>query len=455
MPRIPCVLTIAGSDSGGGAGIQADLKTFAALGVHGLSAVTAVTAQNTSEVRTVFPVPAEVIRQQIRAVTEDIGVDAVKTGMLPTIEAAATVASELRSLDVPIVVDPVMKATTGSSLMGEGVLKILKEDLIPQATLVTPNKFEAEALTGLKIGGIDDVERVAERLASLGAKAVLIKGGHILAGGKAVDFLLVEGEGRRLESERLDVRTLHGTGCVLSSAVAAHLAKGESLVRAVELGKEFVSLSIRHGLELGKGNGLTNPMARLYNQAERYAVLENVSKAVAMLEESDAFHRLVPELQVNIGMSLPYPQGTSDVVGIPGRIVKIDNKVKASSCPRFGGSKHVAKAILAANELDPTIRAAMNVRHTAEAIEACQRLGLKISSYDRREEPEEVKAIEGGTIPWGTRVAMVKLGSTPDIIYHDGDWGKEPMIEILGVDAVDVAGKALRVAEALGKAEGP
>jgi hydroxymethylpyrimidine/phosphomethylpyrimidine kinase len=454
MPRIPCVLTIAGSDSGGGAGIQADLKTFAALGVHGLSAVTAVTAQNTSEVRTVFPVPAEVIRQQIRAVTEDIGVNAVKTGMLPTIEAAATVASELRSLDVPIVVDPVMKATTGSSLMGEGVLKILKEDLIPQATLVTPNKFEAEALTGLKIGGIDDVERVAERLASLGAKAVLIKGGHILAGGKAVDFLLVEGEGRRLESERLDVRTLHGTGCVLSSAVAAHLAKGESLVRAVELGKEFVSLSIRYGLELGKGNGPTNPMAWLYNQAERYAVLENVSKAVAMLEESDTFHRLVPELQVNIGMSLPYPQGTSDVVGIPGRIVKIDNKVKASSCPRFGGSKHVAKAILAANELDPTIRAAMNVRHTAEAIEACQRLGLKISSYDRREEPEEVKAIEGGTIPWGTRVAMVKLGSTPDIIYHDGDWGKEPMIEILGVDAVDVAGKALRIAEALRMAEG-
>ena len=449
MPKIPCVLTIAGSDSGGGAGIQADLKTFAALGVHGLSAVTAVTAQNTSEIRVIFPVPAEVIRQQIRAVTEDIGVDAVKTGMLPTAEAASTVVSELRSLDVPIVVDPVMKATTGSRLMGEGVLKTLREELIPQATLVTPNKFEAEALTGLKIGGIDDVEKAAERLISLGAKAVLIKGGHILAGGKAVDFLLVEGEGRRLESERLDVKTLHGTGCVLSSAVAAQLAKGEPLVRAVELGKEFVSFSIRHGLRIGKGNGPTNPMAWLYNQAERYAVLENVSKAVAMLEESDAFHRLVPELQVNIGMSLPYPQDISDIVGVPGRMVKIDTRVKASSCPRFGGSKHVAEAILAANELDPTMRAAMNIKHTAETLEACRGVGLKVSSYDRREEPEEVKMTEGGTIPWGTRVAIRKLGSTPDIIYHDGDWGKEPMIEILGIDAVDVAEKALRVAEAL------
>lgn len=199
--------------------------------------MTAVTAQNTSEIRVIFPVPAEVIRQQIRAVTEDIGVDAVKTGMLPTAEAATIVASELRGLDVPIVVDPVMEATTGSRLMGEGVLKILREELIPRATLVTPNKFEAEALTGLKIGGIDDVEKAAERLASLGAKAVLIKGGHILSGGKAIDFLLVEGEGRRLEWERLDVRTLHGTGCVLSSAVAAQLAKGEPLVRAVELGK--------------------------------------------------------------------------------------------------------------------------------------------------------------------------------------------------------------------------
>ncbi len=147
--------------------------------------------------------------------------------------------AELRGLDVPIVVDPVMEATTGSRLMGEGVLKILREELIPRATLVTPNKFEAEALTGLKIGGIDDVEKAAERLASLGTKAVLIKGGHILSGGKAIDFLLVEGEGRMLEWERLDVRTLHGTGCVLSSAVAAQLAKGEPLVRAVELGKEF------------------------------------------------------------------------------------------------------------------------------------------------------------------------------------------------------------------------
>ncbi|MDP2900700.1 MAG: thiamine-phosphate synthase family protein [Candidatus Bathyarchaeota archaeon] len=127
----------------------------------------------------------------------------------------------------------------------------------------------------------------------------------------------------------------------------------------------------------------------------------------------------------------------------------MDTRVKASSCPRFGGSRHVAEAILAANELDPTIRAAMNIRHTAETLEACRGVGLKVSSYDRREEPEEVKMTEGGTIPWGTRVAIRRLGSTPDIIYHDGDWGKEPMIEILGVDAVDVAGKALRVAEAL------
>jgi hydroxymethylpyrimidine/phosphomethylpyrimidine kinase len=450
MPR---ALTIAGSDSGGGAGIQADLKTFAALGVHGMSAVTAVTAQNTSEVRAVFPVPAEVIRQQVRAVTEDIGVDAVKTGMLPTAEAAETVASELRRLNVPIVVDPVMRATTGSSLMGEGVLRVIREELMPQATLITPNRSEAEALTGLKIKGLDDVERAAERLVSSGAKAVLIKGGHIRTR-KTIDFLLSAGERRRFESERLDVKTLHGTGCVLSSAVAAYLAKGEPLIRAVGLGKEFVSVSIVHGLELGKGNGPTNPMAWLYNQAERYAVLENVSKAVAMLEESDAFYNLVPELQVNIGMSLPCPQYTSDIVGVPGRIVKIDDRVKASSCPRFGGSRHVAKAILAANQLDPKIRAAMNVRKTPEILEVCRNLGLKISSYDRREEPEEVKATEGGTIPWGTRVAMIRLGATPDIIYHDGDWGKEPMIEILGFDAVEVAGKALRIAEALRRAEG-
>ena len=227
MRRIPRALTIAGSDSGGGAGIQADLKTFAALGVHGMSALTSITAQNTVTVTAIQDVDPAIVRAQIEAVVKDIGVDAAKTGMLHTSEIIEVVAEEIEKYGLPVVVDPVMIAKSGAALLKPEATEALVRRLLPLATVVTPNAMEAEVLSGMKIGSIEDGKRAAEKIVTFGPKATVVKGGHILQmEGKAVDILLHEGEFTLLEAERYEVKTDHGTGCSFASAIAAELAKG-------------------------------------------------------------------------------------------------------------------------------------------------------------------------------------------------------------------------------------
>lgn len=447
---VPRALTIAGSDSGGGAGIQADLKTFAALGVHGMSVITSITAQNTVEVRAVFDLPPDMILDQIRAVLEDIGVDAVKIGMLHIAPIIAAVAEELGKHRSPIVVDPVMIAKSGARLLARDAMDALKDKILPLATLLTPNRFEAEVLSGIKIENLEDAKRAAERIAELGAGAVLVKGGHIPVQDEAVDVLLIDGNFETYAAELIRTTADHGTGCTFSSAITAELAKGKSIEEAVETAKQFITKAIKFGFRLGRGRGPINPMAWLQNRAEKYEVVENLHRAVELLEFSmDAF-RLVPEVQMNLAMALPHASDPSEVAGIPGRIVRVGDRVRSSSCPRYGTSRHLASTILTVMGVDSRFRAAMNIRYSPSVVEVCRGLGLKVSSYDRREEPEEVKGVEGGTIPWGTRAAIEKLGTVPDIIYHLGDWGKEPMISVIGRTAVEVVEKALKIAERLG-----
>ncbi|HWL37831.1 MAG TPA: bifunctional hydroxymethylpyrimidine kinase/phosphomethylpyrimidine kinase [Frankiaceae bacterium] len=245
------VLTIAGSDSGGGAGIQADLKTFLAFGVHGMSALTAVTAQNSVGVHGWWPLPVEAVRAQIRAVVDDIGVDAVKLGMLGTAEIALAVAEELDGLDVPVVVDPVCVSKHGDALLSPDALEALKERVVPLATVVTPNLDEVAALTGLRVVGEAGVEPAARAMHALGAKWTLVKGGHLP--GEAVDLLWPSGT--RYAAPRLDNRHTHGTGCTLASAIAARLAYGDDVADAVGAAKEYVTGAIAAGFSLGSGIG--------------------------------------------------------------------------------------------------------------------------------------------------------------------------------------------------------
>jgi hydroxymethylpyrimidine/phosphomethylpyrimidine kinase len=254
-------LTIAGSDSGGGAGIQADLKTFAAHGVYGTSAITAVTAQNTLGVTMFEAVSADLVTAQIEAVVSDIGADAVKTGMLANAAIVEAVAAAVRDLDVPfLVVDPVMIAKSGDRLIDEEAMGSLKTELLRQAFLVTPNIPEAEALSGMTIRGDEDRREAARRIAAMGVTAVLIKGGH-LPTDEITDLLYERGEFIEFRHGRVPGRHTHGTGCTFAAAITSHLALGRTLRDAIPLAQAYVAAAIRHAPDLGKGHG---PMNHLF-----------------------------------------------------------------------------------------------------------------------------------------------------------------------------------------------
>ncbi|HVA14051.1 MAG TPA: bifunctional hydroxymethylpyrimidine kinase/phosphomethylpyrimidine kinase [Stellaceae bacterium] len=253
------VLIIAGSDSGGGAGIQADIKTITALGAYAATAITALTAQNTVGVQAILPVPPDFVKRQIESVLGDLGADCIKTGMLldhGVIEAAAD-ALEKHAPAVPLVVDPVMIASSGARLLDPRALDALERRLIARAALVTPNAPEAEALTGQRIAGIDDMRRAADALLGLGAKAVMVKGGHV-AGETVRDLVVTGSESFVLAARRIDTRHTHGTGCTLASAIAAGLAQGMALKPAIERAHGFVQAAIRTAPGLGTGHGPLN-----------------------------------------------------------------------------------------------------------------------------------------------------------------------------------------------------
>lgn len=258
-PRVPVALTIAGSDSGGGAGIQADLKTFEAFGVWGTSALTGVTAQNTVGVHDSLVLPPSLVRSQIDAVVDDIGIAAAKTGMLGTAEVIMAVARAATDHRFPwLVVDPVLVTSHGELLLEEGAVKVLLEELIPVCSLVTPNIPEAEALLGHPVDGPDGMAEAAEELAAAGAPAVLLKGGH-LRSDDSPDALYSGGRLEWLTAPRVVSRHTHGTGCTLSAAICAGLAAGASLTGACTRAKDFVTGSIKAGVDVGAGVGPVNP----------------------------------------------------------------------------------------------------------------------------------------------------------------------------------------------------
>jgi len=260
------VLTIAGSDSCGGAGIQADIKTFCALGTYGMSVITAVTAQNTTGVKSVREMDADIIKEQINCVFDDIKIHSVKIGMVSSIEIINTIGECLREKNAQnIVVDPVMVSKSGCHLLRPESKEALIKVLFPIAEVVTPNLFEAEVITGDKIEDLKAMEDAAVKIHKLGAKNVVVKGGHL--SGDAID-VLYDGKGfSYIKGRRIDTKNTHGTGCTFSSAIAATIAKGYSVLEAVKIAKEYINGAIEHSIELGHGVGPTNHFYELYKKA--------------------------------------------------------------------------------------------------------------------------------------------------------------------------------------------
>ncbi len=447
--KVPVAMTIAGSDSGGGAGIQADLKTFASLGVHGTVALTSITAQNTREVTAIQDVSIDVVKAQIDAVVEDIGVDAAKTGMLHTAEIIEAVAEKVREHQIPLVVDPVMIAKSGAPLLRSDAKDTLIKVLLPMAEVVTPNAREAEVLAGVRIGSLKDAERAARLIADMGPAAVIVKGGH-LRETESVDVLYHNGRYLKLSAPRMRSKCTHGTGCSFSAAIAAELAKGSSVEEAFKVAKKLVTHAIKFGIPVGSGHGPLNPMARLYNDSERYHTWKRVEEAVELLESLDNAEKIAPEVGINVAMSLPYAVDVIDIVAIPGRLRRVGNRIRASSPPEFGASSHLARYILAARRYNAEVRAALNIAFDEEILAELRRMGLAISHYDRRKEPPRIKEREGASVPWGVEQAIKRVGRVPDVIYHRGDWGKEPMIVLLGKDSVELAKIVKKLTEVIG-----
>ena len=449
--KLRTALAVAGSDSGGGAGIQADLKTFSALGVYGFSAITSVTAQNTRAVTRIFHLPAEMVEAQIAAVFDDLPVDAVKTGMLGSGENVEAVAKGLKHYKAKnIVVDPVMVAKSGAALLEPDAEELMVKRIVPLATVLTPNRFEAERITGRSITDESGAWEAGRAMHRLGAAYVVVKGGHF-SGDLATDYLVGSGIEERVTSPRVDTQNTHGTGCTFSSAIAASLALGVNVVEAVKRAKMFIYRTIYHSLELGGGHGPANQLVEIIQSRETLAALGNVLQAVRLLEADRHVSQLIPEVQSNLAM---VPLGAihpEEAIGIQGRIVRMGDVVRVQGQILPGGSGHIARIAFEASRHDPTIRAAMNVRYGPDVLEACERLGFIMGTFNRNEEATSLKEREGRTVSWGTRLAIQRAGKVPDVVHDRGDVGKEPMIRVLGRNAVDVAKKVLHLARELSK----
>ena len=441
-------MSIAGSDSSGGAGIQADLKTFNALGLHGTTAITCITAQNTQGVKAIYKIPVEIIESQIDVLLEDVKPDAVKTGMLYDEEIVKSVAKKIMQHDLQVVVDPVMVATSNDSLSSKNVVEAVKREILPIAFVLTPNTYEASILTGKKICNLDDVKTACEELYKAGSKYILIKGGHLE--GKDVQDVFYDGESFSVFSlPRIPNKKAHGSGCTLSALITGYLALEETPVGSVKKSKHVLWNMINEGYRPGKGSDVLNYFSDIFVDAipsfsndECYNVWVDLKTSVGKLL-SFLPKDFVPEVGMNIGYALPNAKNLEDVCAINGRIVKAKDEPMRCGFLGFGSSKHVASVVLAAMSFDSSMRCAMNIRYSKDTIEKCKKLGFKIGSFDRMHEPGNVKS----TMEWGTSHVIRQVGFVPDIIYDTGSVGKEPMIRVLGKNPDDVIKKTHKLSK--------
>ena len=435
-------LTIAGSDSSGGAGIQEDLKVFSAFGVHGTCAITAVTAQNTKGVRKIEFLSPDIVSEQIDSVLSDFKAGAAKTGMLGTAEICDAVYGKLREYNVEnLVVDPVMVSTSGADLLefsDSGTLESLRK-LIKISILTTPNVHEAEILSGIKIKTRRDMECAAEKIGNC-----IITGGDFGSddeAGYVVDLLFFDNEFLVFKNKKNN-SVIHGTGCTFSAAITAGLAGGCDILTSIKKAESFTSDLIGHNLPAGISGGLNILNPNL--QMERFCVKENVKKAVEKLVSCENAYKLAPEVGINIAMALFGAEKLTDVAGVSGRIVKCAEKLIPAGDVEFGGSSHVGRIVLTAMKFNPDKRAAMNIKFSDDILKICRELNLTISGFERSKQPEDTKTME-----WGTKTAIENSRGFPDVIYDPGGAGKEAMLRILGEDAVRVSDCAIKISELL------
>jgi hydroxymethylpyrimidine kinase/phosphomethylpyrimidine kinase len=429
------LLSIGGSDPSSGAGIQSDVKTFAEFNVHGLTVITAVTSQNTTSFGMVEPVSQKILKNQLESVISDFKIDGIKIGMVFNSQIIKIIYNQLKKLKIPIIVDPVIKSTTGGILIEKSAIIDFQKYIIPLATAITPNKFEAEILAKKKINSKNTVEKVAKIIQKMGAKNVIITGIE-MKNNKVSDFVLEKNTKYMISGDRIPSIN-HGSGCNYSAAMVFAIAENKTIRQSVEFAKKFTCNSIKNAKKIGNGIAITDI-------SKQDNINTDLSHAINKFVEIKDIYRNIPECQTNFVYSKQKPKSTKDVLGISGRIVKAGKEVIVAGSLVYGGSKHVATALLAINEKFPEISSAINVKYQKKTMSKIEKSKMLICGYNRIEEPKNVK-VRGSTIKWGIKKAIKDLKIPPDVVFHKGDFGKEPMIIVFGNTPEDILKKISRI----------
>ena len=412
------LLSIGGSDPSSGAGIQSDIKTFSALDVYGLTIITSVTGQNTSNFGMVEPVSKNILKNQLESVISDYKIDGIKIGMVYNSEIIKIVYKYLKKLKIPIIVDPVIKSTTGGMLIKKSAISDFKKFIIPLATIITPNKFEAEILTKTKINSKNTPEKIAKMIQKMGAKNIVITGVEI-KNKQVLDFVLEKNKKYYIIDKKIS-KINRGSGCIHSAAVLYAIVKNKNIKESLKFAKKTTLNSIKNSKKIGKGIIITN--------IERHDETKiKLSNAINEFIKIKNIHENIPECQTNFVYSKEKPKSIKEILGISGRIVKAGKEVIIAGNLSYGGSKHVATALLTVNKKYAKIHSAINLKYKKEIISKIKKLKLVTYEYDRSKEPQNVK-IKGSTIAWGIETAIKNSKKSPDFIYHKGGFGKEPMI---------------------------
>jgi len=431
------LLSIAGSDPSSGAGIQSDVKTFTTLGTYAFTVITSITSQNTIKFGKVEPISPKMIQNQIDSIFSDFKIDAIKIGMVYDSSTIKSINSKLSKIKIPIILDPVIKSTTGGILLKKNALNAFRKILLPLAFVVTPNISEASILSGIKIKNKQDLLRCALKIKELGAKNVVITG--IRSGRGAISDLVFDGRKNYYISGKIIKQANHGSGCNFSSALTVGIARGESLDKAIKFAKRYTYNSIKNAKKIGKGIPITYSIS---NSDENKKILEN---AIIDFKNLKRVYSVIPECQTNFVYAKKKIKSNKDVLGVSGRIVKAGKDIVVAGNLEYGGSKHVGSALVEINKKFPHIRSAVNIKYNSNLINRCRKKSLLVRSYDRSKEPDKIKRKENLSISWGIKQAIKNYKKAPDIIYHKGDFGKEPMIMIFGTNPSKVIEKVIRI----------
>jgi len=418
------VLSIGGSDPSSGAGIQSDVKTFENHDVYGFTVITAITSQNTKKISKIAPISAKDIRTQLESVLSDFQIDAIKIGMVYDSSIIKIVNTMIKNQKCPIVVDPIIESTTKKILLKKSAIDSYKKYIIPLATIITPNKKEAKMLSGCS-----KAEDAAKELQKLGAKNVIITG--FRESEKEIeDFVMESDNNYILKGKKIKIIN-HGSGCNYSASITASLARKKSIYEATVTAKEYVYQSIKKSKNLGKGIKITHK--------EISKIQKELSHSILDFQNIKNVSNLIPECQTNFVFSKNEPKTIKNVLGISGRLVKSGNNVIQAGELVFGGSQHVATAVIQVSKKFSKIRSAINIKYEPKIITNAKKHRMSVLSYDRKNESKKSKSKENSSISWG--ISSCLKSDIPDIIYHKGDFGKEAMIIVFGETPAEVVRK--------------